>query len=193
MLKEPVAGRVKTRLGREIGMIEAAWWFRHQSVRTIRGLRDPRWETVLAVSPDGACLPRAGGLACIGQGRGDLGARMARIFRIMPPGPVVIVGADIPGMKRTHIRRAFAQLGSHDAVFGPAEDGGFWLVGLRHPRRAPPGLFRGVRWSSRHAMSDSMATLPGWRIGLADTLFDVDDISDLKRWARLAGHDRASS
>ncbi|MEO1293015.1 MAG: hypothetical protein AAFV62_09325, partial [Pseudomonadota bacterium] len=52
-VKEPVAGRVKTRLGRGIGMAPAAWWFRHQSRHLIRTLSaDPRWETILAVAPD---------------------------------------------------------------------------------------------------------------------------------------------
>ena len=52
-LKEPHPGRVKTRLGRDIGMTAAAWWFRHQSTRLIRRLGgDRRWQTVLAVSPD---------------------------------------------------------------------------------------------------------------------------------------------
>jgi glycosyltransferase A (GT-A) superfamily protein (DUF2064 family) len=54
MVKEPVPGRVKTRLGRGIGMVPAAWWFRHQTARLIRRLEDPRWELVLAVTPDRA-------------------------------------------------------------------------------------------------------------------------------------------
>ncbi len=185
MVKAPVAGRVKTRLGRDIGMTSAAWWFRHQMARTIRNLRDPRWETVLAVSPDRARLaapsmpgPKA---AQIGQGRGDLGARMARLFRGLPPGPVVIVGADIPGVRRRHVARAFAALGRHEAVFGPALDGGYWLVGLQRLRPPPPGLFEGVRWSSPDALADSIATLPGWRVAKVDVLRDVDRAADLPR------------
>ncbi len=183
MVKAPVAGRVKTRLGRDIGMTSAAWWFRHQMARTIRNLRDPRWETVLAVSPDRARLvapsmpgPKA---VQIGQGRGDLGARMARLFRGLPPGPVVIVGADIPGVRRRHVARAFAALGRHEAVFGPALDGGYWLVGLQRLRPPPPGLFEGVRWSSPDALADSIATLPGWRVAKVDVLRDVDRVADL--------------
>ena len=183
MVKAPVAGRVKTRLGRDIGMTSAAWWFRHQTARTIRNLNDPRWETVLAVSPDGARLavpsrPRLNA-AQIGQGRGDLGARMARLFRGLPPGPAVIVGADIPGVRRAHVSRAFAALGAHDAVFGPALDGGYWLVGMKRLRPPPPGIFARVRWSSRHALADSMATLPGWRVARVDVLRDVDEAADL--------------
>ena len=81
MAKEPRAGRVKTRLGREIGMVEAAWWVRHQSVRMIRRLQDPRWELVLSVSPDRAVHGRAwpGNLPRLAQGPGDLGARVPQL------------------------------------------------------------------------------------------------------------------
>ena len=83
MVKEPVPGRVKTRLGRDIGMTAAALWFRHQTRSLIRRLRDRRWDIVLAVSPDRdgmasrfwpADIPR------VPQGRGDLGVRMARLL-----------------------------------------------------------------------------------------------------------------
>ncbi|MEO0359106.1 MAG: hypothetical protein AAF386_12620, partial [Pseudomonadota bacterium] len=52
MVKEPRPGRVKTRLGKDIGMTAAAWWFRHQTRRVIRRLDDPRWSLTLAVAPD---------------------------------------------------------------------------------------------------------------------------------------------
>ena len=56
MVKEPRPGRVKSRLGRDIGMVAAAWWFRHQVARLLRDVEDPRWQVVLAVSPDHAGL-----------------------------------------------------------------------------------------------------------------------------------------
>ena len=56
MIKEPRPGRVKTRLGREIGMTAAAWWFRHQTRRLLRRLQDPRWELILSVAPDREAL-----------------------------------------------------------------------------------------------------------------------------------------
>ncbi|MCI4662742.1 MAG: glycosyltransferase [Neomegalonema sp.] len=188
-VKEPVAGRVKTRLGRQISMPLAAWWFRHQARALIRRLgRDPRWQCWLAVSPDGegltsrfwpADLPRWP------QGRGDLGERMGRAFEQMPPGPVVIIGADIPGIRPAHIARAFAALGGADAVIGPTLDGGYWLIGLkRSPRRVPPGLFEGVRWSSAFARADTEATLSGLRIARVQTLRDVDDLDDLRALSR---------
>ncbi|MEQ6249619.1 TIGR04282 family arsenosugar biosynthesis glycosyltransferase [Sulfitobacter sp. HNIBRBA3233] len=183
MLKEPHPGRVKTRLGRQIGMTDAAWWFRHQTTRLLRRVEDPRWQTVLAVSPDAeglvsrvwpAHLPR------IAQGRGDLGDRMLRALRTPPHGPVCVIGADIPDIDRARIAEAFAALGSHDAVFGPAADGGYWLIGLKRSRAIPPGLFRGVRWSTRHALADTLATLPDHRTARVARLRDVDTADDLK-------------
>jgi rSAM/selenodomain-associated transferase 1 len=182
MLKEPRPGRVKTRLGRDIGMVAAAWWFRHQTARLIRQVQDPRWQVTLAVAPDRAGLASRvwpAHLLRIPQGRGDLGARMARIMGVLPPGPVCIIGGDIPGVRKHHISRAFKMLGSHDAAFGPAPDGGYWLIGLRRMRAIPAGFLQGVRWSSADALADSMATLPDARIALVDTLRDVDTAADL--------------
>ncbi len=181
MLKEPRAGRVKTRLARGISPVAAAWWFRHQTARLVRRLDRPHWRLWLAVAPDRALCSRAwpAHLPRIAQGPGDLGARMARLFRALPPGPAIIVGGDIPGLGAAHVRRAFAALGRHDAVFGPARDGGYWLVGLRRTAAPPPALFAGVRWSTGHALADSIATLPGARIALTDTLGDVDTAADL--------------
>lgn len=183
-LKEPRPGRVKTRLGREIGMADAAWWFRHQSARLIRRLgADRRWRTVLAVSPDReglssriwpAHLPRWP------QGRGDLGDRMGRVLRGMPPGPVIIIGADIPGVTPAYIADGFHLLGRHDALLGPAPDGGYWMIGLRRGGRAvPAGLFHGVRWSSPHALADTLASLAPLDVGFGATLRDVDAAADL--------------
>lgn len=183
MVKTPRAGRVKTRLGRDIGMTSAAWWFRHQCLRLMRRIQDPRWQVVLAVSPDvdgmtsriwPTHLPR------IPQGHGDLGQRMGRLLRTAPKGPVCVIGADIPGIDRPHIARAFAALGSHDAVFGPAMDGGYWLVGLKNLRPAPQSMFAGVRWSTRHALDDTRATLSDMRIAQVDKLQDIDTLDDLR-------------
>lgn len=187
MVKAARAGRVKTRLGRDIGMTEAAWWFRHQVAALLRRLEDPRWQITLAVAPDNA--ERSGRewprhLPKRAQGPGDLGTRMARVFYTMPPGPVLIIGADIPGIARSHIAKGFAALGRSDAVFGPATDGGYWLIGLNRRRALPPRLFRGVRWSTEHALADTLATLPSdARVRFVETLRDVDGAEDLYRLA----------
>ena len=138
MVKVPRPGRVKTRLGRDIGMTTAAWWFRHQTKALIRRLRDPRWQIVLAVTPDHEGLQfRAWppDIERTPQGTGDLGARMARVLR-STPGPTVLIGADIPGITRVHIARAFQALGSSPSAIGPATDGGYWCVEHGIPEEA---------------------------------------------------------
>lgn len=182
MLKEPRAGRVKTRLGRDIGMTAAAWWFRHQVRRLLRNIQDPRWEVMLAVSPDHAGLQSRAwptGFRRIPQGHDSLGDRMARVMSTVKTGPVCLIGADIPDINRKHIAHAFTQLGTNDAVIGPAPDGGFWLIGLKHTRPMPPHLFANVRWSSPHALRDTLATIPDLRIAFCDRLHDVDTLADL--------------
>ena len=178
MAKVPVLGRVKTRLGRDIGAVAATQFYR-SALRALamRLARDPRWTTIVAIAPDrdvgSGALP--GWLARTGQGVGDLGARMQRQMDRAQPGPVAIIGTDIPGISRADIARAFDRLGSNDAVFGPAPDGGYWLVGFRRSPRVPKP-FGAVRWSSEHALGDTCTGFPaGQRIAMIDTLDDVDD------------------
>jgi rSAM/selenodomain-associated transferase 1 len=182
MVKEPRPGRVKTRLGRDIGMVAAAWWFRHQTRALTRRLRDPRWDLVLAVSPDVEGLTSSiwpEDIIRVAQGSGDLGCRMKRLFQGLPKGPVCIIGADIPDVSKRHIAQAFAKLGSCEAVFGPAPDGGYWLVGMKRVRAVSPKLFTGVRWSSADALADSVASMEGLRVGYVESLRDVDTVDDL--------------
>ena len=185
MVKEPRPGRVKTRLGRDIGLIGSAWWFRHQSRAVIRRLaRDRRWRVILAVSPDREGLMSRvwpDGAIRIPQGQGDLGARMRRAFGQVSQGPVVLIGADIPGITPAMIAEAFQELGHSDVVFGPAMDGGFWLVGLRQTQVLPRGLFQDVRWSTDRTLADTLAGLNGLRVSQINRLRDVDTGDDLNR------------
>ncbi len=183
MLKEPRPGRVKTRLGRDIGATAAAWWYRHHAASLIRRLKHPGWEMMLAVSPDKDGMRSRvwpANVARIMQGGGNLGDRMKRMFRAAGRRPVCIIGSDIAGLERAHIARAFRALGSSDIVFGPAPDGGFWLVGVKNGRLAPKRLFEEVRWSSAHALSDSVASVPGSRLAYVDCLNDIDTADDLR-------------
>lgn len=187
--KEPVAGRVKTRLAREIGVIEATR-FQRVMLRNLahRLGSDPRWRIWLMVSPDMAqassMLPP--GPDRLPQGPGDLGARMQRAFGILPPGPVLIIGSDIPGIRGRHIAEAFDALGEHDAVFGPATDGGYWLVGQKRLPRVLR-VFDGVRWSTGHALSDTLVNLGRRRVAQVATLADVDTAADWRRWLAADG------
>jgi rSAM/selenodomain-associated transferase 1 len=174
----PRLGAGKRRLARDIGPTQALRFQRAMLALTLRRLAgDPRWRTYIAITPD---ISGPWPLDTVPQGQGDLGQRMARVARGLPPGPVVIVGCDIPDMTAHHIARAFRELGKSDAVFGPATDGGYWLVGLRRrPRFIDP--FARVRWSTRNALGDTLVNLEGRSVALIDTLSDVDDGADLAR------------
>jgi rSAM/selenodomain-associated transferase 1 len=177
----PRLGGVKRRLAREIGDLAALNFYWQTMNAVVRRLsRDRRWETYLAVTP--GCARWPDGVPRLPQGGGDLGDRMTRVMRSMPSGPVVIVGTDIPDIGTAHVARAFQVLGHREAVFGPAEDGGYWLVGLRR-RPFMPRLDGPIRWSTEHALADSVARLgPRIRVGLLETLIDVDTAADLKIW-----------
>jgi rSAM/selenodomain-associated transferase 1 len=189
MAKAPVAGRVKTRLARELGVATATHFARHATAALLASLsRHTRWHTWIAVAPDCAVTwrlwpPR---IARVAQGKGDLGARMQRIMCSTPPGPVVIIGTDIPAIRSAHIAEAFRLLGRHDAVLGPAGDGGYWLVGLRRrPRLLTP--FEAVRWSTPHALADTLANLNGYSIARLSTLSDVDNAQDYRLQSACSG------
>jgi rSAM/selenodomain-associated transferase 1 len=186
MVKAPRLGAVKRRLAAAIGD-RAALLFYRRSLRALlaRLTRDARWRCLVYVTPDRE-LRRLrlgpGRYFLKPQGKGDLGRRMARPLTELPPGPVVIIGSDIPGIGRHHIAEAFRRLGTHDLVFGPAPDGGYWLVGARR-RPHLPRLFRHVRWSSENALADSMAGLDRrHRIALLGELEDVDDAASYARY-----------
>jgi hypothetical protein len=184
MAKRPIAGLVKTRLAREIGTVAATYFYRHAARALLLRLgSDRRWQTLLSIAPDVAVDDRTWprGLGRMPQGGGDLGRRMQRIMDEAPLGPVLIVGTDIPAIEPRHIAAAFRQLGRYDAVFGPAEDGGYWLVGFRRRPRTPHG-FAGVRWSHPETLADSMANLDGLGLGMAARLADVDD---RRSWERV--------
>ena len=180
--KAPVIGGAKTRLAAGIGKVEA--WRRHRAMtaRILRQVRDRRWTTLLAVSPDRALHRRfpgvwPGDLSRLPQGGGDLGARQARM---LVGGATIVVGTDAPQITRADIAAAFRALKRHDAVIGPAEDGGYWLLGLARP--APPGLFDGVRWSHAETRADLEARLAACgltRIARLRGLRDVDHAADL--------------
>ena len=182
--RAPRLGAVKRRLARDVGALAARRFYYRTTERLLRAMaRDPRWTCWLAVTPDRAAS--GGGLwpvpcARLAQGRGDLGRRMGRVMEDLPPGPVVIVGSDIPAVAPRHVAAAFRILGSRDWVLGPAADGGYWLIGARR-RPALRLPFQGVRWGGPQALADTLANLRGAEVGFLEELDDVDTGADLRR------------
>jgi rSAM/selenodomain-associated transferase 1 len=184
MVKEPAAGRVKTRLARGIGLALATGFYRHAVASLVARLTQPRrWTVVLAVAPDPACRTAAlpgPKRARVPQGRGDLGQRMQRVIDRAPTGPVIVIGSDVPAISAGDIAAAFHRLEAHAAVIGPSPDGGYWLIGLsRRPRRLRP--FRNVRWSTDAARAGTLRNLSGNSVALLGEKPDIDDAAD---WSR---------
>jgi rSAM/selenodomain-associated transferase 1 len=173
--RAPRLGTVKRRLARDIGDVAALRFHRAMLRQLLRRLgRDRRWRTILSITPDRARIAWRGPVT--GQGRGNLGERMARALG--QARNAVLVGCDIPGLGPADVAAAFRVLRRADAVFGPAEDGGYWLVGLG--RRRPERPFANVRWSGPHALADTLVNFRHRRVAFLRHLQDVDTVEDLR-------------
>jgi rSAM/selenodomain-associated transferase 1 len=183
--RAPRLGRVKSRLARDIGVLAAWQIYRQISFSLLRRLGRPRrWRCWLALDSRDAMRSAniwPHGWRYVAQGHGDLGQRMARVTRQLPPGRVIIAGSDVPGMDAADIDQAFRALHDKDFVFGPAMDGGYWLIGFKR-RPIPHRMFADVRWSSRTALADTLANTGGHRVGYLDLLEDIDSGAALNRW-----------
>jgi rSAM/selenodomain-associated transferase 1 len=186
--RAPRLGAVKRRLAREIGARAALRFHLATLTRLMHALTaDRRYRTVLAITPDRATVRLPVRVARLPQGSGHLGIRMHRAFRRFPRSRVALVGSDIPDAGPADVWAAFRALGSAQAAFGPAADGGYWLVALSPRRPARP--FTSVRWSTEHALADTLANFVGRRVSMLRTLHDVDTAADLRR-LRVQENDR---
>jgi rSAM/selenodomain-associated transferase 1 len=181
--RAPRLGTVKRRLARDIGERAALRFHR----ATLFGLLHDllacrRFDVVLAVTPDQAWFRLPVRVRRIDQGHGDLGCRMARALRHYRR--VALMGCDIPQAGAADVRAAFRGLGTADAVFGPAADGGYWLIALG-PRR-PGDLFGTSRWSTEHALADTLAQFRHHRVRLIRCLSDVDTAANYQSVSHIS-------
>ena len=190
--RRPQLGVGKRRLARTIGNVEALRFTRSSLHGLMRRLgSDPRWSLWVAATPDRP-TDWVGGVRHVAQGEGSLGERLTRVVEGLPPGPVVIVGTDLPTISCRDVARAFASLDRHAAVLGPATDGGYWLIGLRRrPRALMP--FKNVRWSTAHALDDTIAALNGASHALLDLREDIDDGEAMRRFVSARRGRRTSA
>jgi len=196
LTKEPVLGRVKTRLAAEVGDYGArgaAWAFLEDSLRLASSAASRvAAKLVVLHAPDTSgdelsalvrsCAPAA---LTLPQGAGDLGARLLRAFESFD-GPRVAIGSDSPDLPPERIAEAFEALEGSPAVLGPASDGGYYLIGLA-PEVCPRFLEdAGISWSAPTTRSDTLAAMR--RAGIDSRLLaersDVDDIDALRDLAR---------
>lgn len=184
-VKAPLIGKAKTRLAADIGPVHAWRTYRAMTARILQNVQSPKWETVLAVTPPQwiGKIPLWDGLAQYAQVGGSLTPRLAQAFAAKTP--IVVIGSDSPQVTRADISDAFSCIRPGNFVFGPADDGGFWLMGAQGPLKGPlrAGLFENVRWSTEHTLADLRENLSG-EIVLLRTLMDVDNGAALRRWQR---------
>ncbi len=175
--KAPAMGKAKTRLAADIGKAHAHRLYRTMLSKVIRRVQDPRWDTVLMATPARAIgnVREWDGLIQMPQASGSLSPRLLAAFA--HKGPSLVIGTDCPQVTRTDIAEGFKALKTHAAVFGPADDGGFWLMGMRGPVK--PSVFENVRWSHAETLSDVEANIEG-SVHHLRTLIDVDDLKALR-------------
>ena len=188
--KAPVPGQVKTRLIPGLGAEGAAHLHGTLLEKTISQAVASGLAPVsfwCAPSTDHPAFQRLASECGIGletQVGEDLGERMLRAAEqgLREAGSVLLIGTDCPALSPIHLRQALLWLESgKDAVIGPAEDGGYVLLGLK---RTHPQLFRGIEWGSDRVLSDTRERLStlGWRWEELETLWDLDRPEDLKRY-----------
>jgi hypothetical protein len=181
--KQPLEGRVKTRLIPALGAQGAARLAAELLARTIEEAVATGLRVELCGEPDAAAWFE-GPVALTAQGGGDLGERLTRAAeRVLAEEPVLLIGADCPALDRRRLAAAAESLGRHDAVIHPALDGGYVLFGLR---RFDASLFASISWSTAAVCSETLARLAtlGWKVDLRETLADVDEPADLRLTGR---------
>ena len=186
-VKAPVPGRVKTRLASALGEIGAARLYRSLARRVVERVGRGGYRTVVYFDPPGAGREIREWLGAEREYRpqpgGDLGERLRKAFEIgfREADCVAVVGTDIPDLDARVVVRAFDLVsgpGSPDVVFGPALDGGYYLLALDRPA---PGLFEGIAWSTGSVLAESIQRAKdlGLTVRLLDPLADIDRAEDL--------------
>ena len=206
MARWPAAGRCKTRLATDLSELglnrcgERAARLQQQltehTMSVAAGLsREGYLQLVLAVSGLGPRASARWGSSLLAdqtrrQSQGTLGCRMRHLL-LMQQGSrnrcaALLIGTDLPELNRLELLTAIEQLQDHDLVLGPANDGGYWLIGLaaavrRQPQRWP---LSGIVWGESNVLDQTLqlASDRGLRTALLSTHNDLDRVTDLDPW-----------
>lgn len=192
-VKAPRPGHVKTRIAEAMGPQLAADAYLALVGILIGNLRTlPHVE--VRYTPDDAYLEIPQWVQptwkTAAQGQGDLGERLVKAFHDgfrSGAERVVVIGSDAPEILREDIEAAWSSLNEHAVVLGPAEDGGYWLIGLKSEQ---PALFEGISWSTNSVFEETMerADAAGLKVHLLRKLSDVDTIEDWRRFQSRIAH-----
>lgn len=194
MMKAPEPGRVKTRLGKDVGFEEAAALYRkfvEYLVRLLWGKQGHPWQCAIAYDPPEAEAQIRDWLGPLAhddtnffpQEQLDLGGRLEAAFeRGFAAGAtsVIALGADCLGVTAEEIQHSFEDLESHPLAMSPAEDGGYWLIGMSGRQYE---IFREMPWSQPTLAAETRAKAARLGLEIAEGVekIDVDTLDDLRR------------
>lgn len=180
----PEPGTAKTRLIPALGAQGAATVHKQLAERTVTTLRQIGQPVEIHYSggdADAFANWLGSDLTYTQQVDGDL---TDRLLAAIDPTPVIFFGSDTPDLSARHVQAAVDALQKNDVVVGPADDGGYYLIGMAKPF---PLLLTDMRWSTEHVMPDTLERLQHHAIGYEtlETLHDCDRPEDLHRWPWL--------
>jgi uncharacterized protein len=194
MAKAPRLGQGKSRLARDAGAVHAWRINRFLHRATFQAVRGAGADCLLAIAPDRDVRVHLPGvwpaaIKRVRQGSGDLGARLARLFRKRGHKPLAVIGTDCPDADHRRLRQALNGARRVKFLIGLTADGGFWFFAARHAAQAAPA-FADVAWSTPQAARDLICALPVCA-QLPFVLRDIDDAADWRayraaKFARLS-------
>lgn len=184
-IKNPIEGKVKTRLGRVVGEDEALRIYLELCKLTRKCVDDFPGVKYLFYSDEIISADEWSEESYNKQKQQgkDLGERMLNAFKLVfsQHNRIIIIGSDCPYLKKSHLLQALETLEKVNCVIGPARDGGYYLLGLN---KMIPELFKDKRWSSKYLFAETLDTLKelNHSVSFLEALEDIDDISDWERY-----------
>jgi rSAM/selenodomain-associated transferase 1 len=188
-IKYPEPGEVKTRLAESIGSEEAAQLYRNFILDLLVKLESTELPFKICFYPEQKRELLMGWLGdeyeYSHQSGADLGERMAAAFQDAFSGGhrrVILMGSDFPDLPQSFLEESLSALNTHDAVIGPAMDGGYYLIGFKNERFLPQA-FEGIDWGTEHVFRKTLSMLKDHkrRVYVLPVWNDIDTIEDLRQ------------
>lgn len=186
-VKVPEPGRVKTRLGRDVGMTSAASFYAGCVAWLLKRLLASSFRPVVFYTPSSGeeklrnCYGDLPEMKFIPQRGENLGEKMFHALsdlREDHPEPPLLIGSDTPLLPVKYLRDATESLENNDVVLGPSEDGGYYLVGMTRPRRE---LFFDMAWSHSGVFEETLDRIKeqSLSVEILPEHNDIDTVEDL--------------
>jgi len=180
--KVPQLGKVKTRLAKDIGDSEALRVYTGFLEKLISEHSNQEYKLIVYFASDEKEMDKYYSSIKVQKGK-DLGERLFNCFEteLSDFDKVIVIGSDHPTISSSDILEAFSVLDSNDVVIGPAEDGGYYLIGMKQFH----DLFEGIAWSTSEVLKQTLEKCKDLNAGLLEKKFDIDTSEDLKRYQEV--------